>query len=120
MTVSCQNTTSEDSIEDSWPILPANHVLFQIANIFLFLSYLSVNLLYLRIVLALAGLFFAIWYLALLMHLITRAIFVLRISLDTALWNSVFMAINIYRAVQIIYKSRPIEFEDPDFEGRHI
>lgn len=56
--------------------LPANHVLFQLAMSFIFLSYVQIYLIGLRLVLLIAGVFFVSW-----------AIAILDISGDTALWN---------------------------------
>lgn len=41
--------------------MAANHWLFQLANVFLFLSYLVPDLLFLRVALALAGISFVLW-----------------------------------------------------------
>ncbi len=62
----------------------ANALLFQIANAFLFLSYISINLLYLRIVLLLASVSFIVW-----------AVVDLGVSIDTIVWNSIFFVLNL-------------------------
>ena len=78
---------------------PVNHWLFQVANSCLFLSFVSLDILLLRIVLAIGSLFFILW-----------GALILDVSLDTVLWNSVFLALNTGFAVQIIYSRRPINF----------
>jgi hypothetical protein len=86
-------------------IQEANHALFQCANACLFLSYLATDLLFLRFSLALASAFFVAW-----------AIDVLDVSLDTALWNSVFLVLNVYKGAMIMYNRRPIVFDDEALE----
>lgn len=71
----------------------------QAANAFLLFSYLTYDILLLRITLAMAGLLFLLW-----------AVIVLDIALDTAIWNLLFFLINTAYAVQIAYARRPIKF----------
>jgi len=82
--------------------LPVNHLYFQLANIFLFLSYLAPNgiygILYLRITLCVGCFFFTIWgYLVLC-------------ALDTVIWNGLFVIINFIHAICIAYSLRPVRF----------
>eukprot|EP00048_Salpingoeca_helianthica_P000317 m.40786 g.40786 ORF g.40786 m.40786 type:complete len:110 (-) comp10395_c1_seq1:454-783(-) len=86
-------------------LLPPNHWLFQLANASLFLSYISYDLLFLRLVLAVAALLFLLW-----------GALVLDYSLDTILWNLVFLVINLTFAVRIAYSRRPISFERIEHE----
>eukprot|EP00164_Ancoracysta_twista_P004225 GFYU01005690.1.p1 GENE.GFYU01005690.1~~GFYU01005690.1.p1 ORF type:complete len:518 (-),score=98.48 GFYU01005690.1:353-1906(-) len=86
-------------------LLPANHGLFQAANSFLFLSYVSRDVLQLRLVLAFAAIFFMLW-----------SGLILDFSLDTFLWNFVFGIINSIQAVLLIYQRRPIKFDRPEHE----
>lgn len=82
--------------------------LFQAANVGLLLSYAAFNILWLRICLALASLFFIAWGLT---------AFEGAIVLDTVIWNSVFAAINLAHAGKILYDRRPIEFEPDDWRA---
>ncbi|GIY65805.1 popeye domain-containing protein 3 [Caerostris extrusa] len=81
--------------------LPPNHVLFQIANIFLFLSYLAPvgihGLLYLRTCLMIGSIFFALWG------------WVILCALDTFIWNAVFTVINFIHVVILLYMLRPVK-----------
>ena len=86
-------------------VLPANHWLYQLANVCLFFSFVSSDALFLRIVLAIAGLLFVLW-----------GSVVLDTSLDTCLWNAVFLAINTIFAVKIIFSRRPIQFQRVEHE----
>ncbi|XP_043209794.1 popeye domain-containing protein 3-like [Amphibalanus amphitrite] len=80
-----------------------NHVYFQLANFFLFLSYLAPSglggLLYLRATLA-VGLFF-LWLWG----------YVVLCSLDTFAWNFVCMWINVGHVIYLLWTLRPIRFE---------
>lgn len=86
-------------------LLPANHWLFQLANASLFFSFISYDLLVLRVVLAVAALFFMLW-----------GALILDYSLDTILWNAVFFLINLTFAVRIAYSRRPIHFDRIEHE----
>lgn len=96
--------TASKSNSDAWVVQPANHWLFQIANGFLLLSYLMIEILYLRVLLAAAMFFFTTWGLV-----------ILRVSVDTTVWNFVFLTINIGHIIKILYDRRPLKF-DPDRE----
>jgi hypothetical protein len=41
---------------------------------------------------------------------------VLNVAVDTVVWNSVFCFINAYRAAELIWQRRPIQFELPEHE----
>ena len=84
------------------------HFLFQLANVFLLLSYLGYDVLFLRVVLGAGSLCFVLW-----------AVFVLEVALDTALWNTAFLIINAVYAAQIAYSRRPITFERPQRPSPH-
>ncbi|GAB6030387.1 hypothetical protein CHUAL_007265 [Chamberlinius hualienensis] len=88
--------------------LPVNHFYFQLANTFLFLSYLAPNgiygILYLRITLAVGSFFFALWG------------YIILCALDTCIWNAVFFLINFVHACVILFHLRPIKFSK-DLEG---
>ena len=81
---------------------PVNHVYFQLANTFFFLSYLAPNgmygILYLRCTLLVGCAFFALW---------GWAIFC---SFDAFLWNATFVAINFVQVCILTYHLRPIKF----------
>ena len=84
--------------------LPVNHLYFQLANVFLFLSYLAPNgiygILYLRVTLSIGCFFFAIWG------------YLILCALDTLIWNVVFVLINLVHIVIIAYSLRPIRFSN--------
>lgn len=79
-----------------------NHVYFQLANTFFFLSYLAPNgmygILYLRCTLLVGCAFFALWGWAVLC------------SFDAFLWNANFVAINFIHVCVLLYHLRPIKF----------
>lgn len=81
---------------------PVNHVYFQLANTFFFLSYLAPNgvygILYLRCTLLVGCAFFALWGWAVLC------------SFDAFLWNATFVAINFLQVCILLYHLRPIKF----------
>ncbi|KAL3204608.1 hypothetical protein MRX96_011600 [Rhipicephalus microplus] len=80
--------------------LPTNHILFQLANIFLFLSYMApaglYGLLYLRMCLTLGSFFFALWG------------YVILCAFDTMVWNAFFTAINLVHVCVLMYVLRPV------------
>ena len=82
--------------------LPVNHIYFQLANLFLFLSYLAPNgiygILYLRATLSIGCFFFSLWG------------WVILCAFDTFLWNAVFVVINVVHVCIICYYLRPIRF----------
>ena len=81
--------------------LPANHALFQCANICLALSYLAPDnlngLLFLRFSLGAAGVFFMTWG------------WIILCSLDTLLWNAGFAILNFAHFIYILVRMfRPV------------
>lgn len=80
--------------------LPTNHILFQLANIFLFLSYMApaglYGLLYLRVCLTVGSFFFALWG------------YVILCAFDTMVWNAFFTAINLVHVCVLMYVLRPV------------
>lgn len=80
---------------------PVNHVYFQLANTFFFLSYLAPNgiygILYLRSTLLVGCAFFALWGWAVLC------------SFDAFLWNATFVLINFLQVCIILYHLRPVK-----------
>jgi hypothetical protein len=84
----------------SW--LPINHVIFQMAHVFLCLSYLApptlYGLIYLRLVLAVGSAFLAGW-----------ACFII-CAFDTFIWNSLFLLINAVHAILLIFSLRAVKF----------
>lgn len=80
--------------------LPTNHILFQLANIFLFLSYMApaglYGLLYLRMCLTVGSFFFALWG------------YVILCAFDTMVWNAFFTAINLVHVCVLMYVLRPV------------
>ncbi|XP_076044453.1 popeye domain-containing protein 3-like isoform X4 [Oratosquilla oratoria] len=94
-----------DIVCSSW--LPVNHIYFQLANTFLFLSYLAPNgiygILYLRVTLSIGCMFFSLWG------------WVVLCAFDTFLWNAIFVVINSVHVVIICYYLRPVRFT-PELE----
>ena len=89
------------NIQCAWQ--PANQFLFQLANVFLLLSYFVnpsslAGLFQLRVALTLAGLCFGLWGGAIIC------------SLDCMLWNLAFAVGNALHVVYLIVKMRPIRF----------
>ncbi|XP_075552400.1 popeye domain-containing protein 1-like [Dermacentor variabilis] len=86
------------SVCPTW--LPTNHILFQLANIFLFLSYMApaglYGLLYLRVCLTIGSFFFALWG------------YVILCAFDTMVWNAFFTAINLVHVCVLMYVLRPV------------
>ena len=85
-------------------VQPPSHWLYQLANAFLLVSYLSPNLLALRLLLAGGCICFALW-----------GFFVLAISIDTVVWNSFFALVNLTQAAILLHHRRPIQL-DPQLE----
>ena len=84
--------------------LPINHVYFQLANSFLFLSYLApaglYGLIYLRLMLAIGSAFFAIWG------------WLILCAFDTFLWNVFFLLINIVHVIYLLFSiMSPVRFD---------
>lgn len=83
--------------------LPINHFYFQLANTCLFLSYLAPaglwGLIYLRLVLAVASFFFALWG------------WVILCAFDTFLWNAFFTLINVVHGIYLLCSLRPVRFD---------
>lgn len=81
---------------------PVNHIYFQLANTFFFLSYLAPNgiygILYLRCAVLVGCAFFALWGWAVLC------------SFDAFLWNVTFVAINFIQVCVLTYHLRPVKF----------
>ena len=78
------------------PYLPANHYLYQIASSFIFLAYIQIHLIGLRLTLLSAGVFYCTW-----------AIYVLNISGDTFLWNLMHILINGVLVIPLIINAWP-------------
>jgi len=80
-----------------------NHFYFQLANVFLLLSYMAgggINgLIYLRIMLALGSVFLSIWG------------WLVICAFDTFLWNAVFTVINAVHALYLLFTLRPVRFD---------
>ena len=88
--------------------LPANHIFFQVANLFLVLTYFvkpssTAGLIQLRITLTMAGLFFGVWGGTVLC------------SLDCMIWNFAFATGNALHLVYLMFKMRSIKFH-PEHE----
>lgn len=81
---------------------PVNHVYFQLANTFFFLSYLAPNgmygILYLRCTLLVGCAFFALWGWS------------VHCSFDAFLWNANFVGINFIHVCVLLYYLRPVKF----------
>lgn len=101
------NVTTSDYRDFTWILCidqwsAANHFLFQLANAFLFLSYLAPvgihGLLYLRTCLMIGSLFFALWA------------WIILCALDTFVWNALFTVINFIHVTIILYILRPVKF----------
>lgn len=109
-----ETTTNEEIIDWSttWPYfntgcakwLPMNHVYFQLANTFLFLSYLApaglYGLIYLRAMLAIGCAFFAIWG------------WLVICAFDTFVWNALFCLINLVHGTFLLFTLRTVRFDD--------
>lgn len=84
----------------SW--LPINQVIFQMAHVFICLSYLApatlYGLIFLRLVLAIGSAFLAGW-----------ACFII-CAFDTFLWNTLFLLINAIHAIFLIFSLRAVKF----------
>ena len=82
--------------------MPVHHLYFQLANLFLFLSYLAPNgiygILYLRVTLCIGCFFFSLWG------------WVVLCAFDTVLWNAIFVVINLTHVMIISYSLRPVRF----------
>lgn len=80
-----------------------NHIYFQIANIFFFLSYLAPNgvygMLYLRSSLMVGCIFFALWSWA------------VKCYLDALLWNLTFVFINFVYVCSSLFYMSPYKFQ---------
>lgn len=80
----------------------ANHIYFQLANAFFFLSYLAPNgmygLLFLRCTLLIGCGFTALWA------------WTIECFLDAVVWNAVFIIINMVHISVLIFYLRPIKF----------
>lgn len=81
--------------------LPVGNWMFQMANGFLLMSYISSNILFLRIILSIGGVWFIIW-----MYNFEGGII-----FDGILWNYVTLLINIRHSVILFYAKRPIVFD---------
>lgn len=91
---------------------PANHFAFQMANIFLVISYFvnptsKFGLLMLRFTLMMAALCFAFW-----------GAFILR-SLDTLIWNLAFALGNLIHLVYVTIRILLKKSNDDDTEDEH-
>jgi hypothetical protein len=80
-------------------ILPPNHWFYQVAQLLFVMSYIPVNLLYLRLCLLGATFFITIW-----------CIFVLAISLDGAIWNGFQTCVNLTLLVLMFTDRIPITY----------
>jgi len=80
-----------------------NHVYFQIANVFLLLSYMASGgihgMIYLRLMLALGSAFLAIWA------------WLVICAFDTFLWNAIFTVINVVHGAYLLFTLRPVRFD---------
>ncbi|XP_044737803.1 blood vessel epicardial substance-like isoform X2 [Chrysoperla carnea] len=85
---------------DKWE--QTNHIYFQLANTFFFLSYLAptglYGMLYLRCTLLVGCAFFALWGWA------------VRCYLDAFVWNTLFVLINFIHICILLFYLRPIRF----------
>ncbi|XP_040069197.2 blood vessel epicardial substance-A-like [Ixodes scapularis] len=94
------------TLEPAGGICPAwlntNHILFQIANLFLLLSYVTpggpYTLLYLRVVIGLGSFFYALWG------------YVILCAFDTLLWNALFALINLVHIIVLVRGLQPVSF----------
>jgi hypothetical protein len=84
--------------------LPINHVYFQLANSFLFLSYFAPaglkGLIFLRLMLAIGSAFLSIWG------------WIIICAFDTFLWNALFFVINAVHAVVLLISLRPVALDE--------
>lgn len=82
-----------------WPILPPENVTYQLANAALILSYMTTNIILLRMFLTIGAFLFTSW-----------GLFVLKVSIDTTVWNGIFVIINFYQLVRLLLAKRPVKF----------
>lgn len=79
-----------------------NHIYFQLANTFFFLSYLAPNglygMLYLRCTMLIGCMFFALWGWA------------VQCYFDAVIWNILFVAINFIHVCILLFFLRPVKF----------
>ncbi|XP_064476213.1 blood vessel epicardial substance-B-like [Ornithodoros turicata] len=95
-----QTATASYWVCPAW--LPTNHIYFQLANVFLFLSYLAPSglygLLFLRACLTMGSFFFAFWG------------YVILCAFDTLLWNAIFTIINLVLTLLIMKGLLPVKY----------
>lgn len=91
--------------------LPASHFLFQIANVFIFLSYIQLNLIGLRLTLLIGSFFYGLW-----------ALIILEISGDTFLWNVCHIIINAALVIPLIVNAWPVRLrgEEKDIYTKYF
>lgn len=81
---------------------PPNHIYFQLANTFFFLSYLAPNgmygMLYLRCTILVGCAFYTLWGLT------------VQCFLDAVVWNVMFVAINFIHVCILLFYLRPVKF----------
>ena len=87
------------------PIKPINHWLFQIGNILSIISYIQIDILYLRIIMMITDLLF-VWY----------GIFIINIGVDAIIWNLILAIINFTFLIPIVKQRLPIKFSKHELE----
>lgn len=79
-----------------------NHIYFQLANTFFFLSYLAPNgmygMLYLRCTMLIGCVFFTLWA------------WVVQCFFDAVVWNILFVTINFIHMCVLLFYLRPVKF----------
>ena len=86
-------------------IKPLNHWLFQVGNILSIISYIQIDIMYLRIIMMATDLLF-VWY----------GFFILNIGVDAVIWNLILAAINLVLLIPIIKQRLPIKFAKHELE----
>ncbi|ETO22837.1 hypothetical protein RFI_14355 [Reticulomyxa filosa] len=101
-----------EEIGIKWPfkVTPVNSVTFQLANVFLLISYMCTNILWLRIVLTLATTFLMVW----------AGTFPFGKMVDVFMWNMVMMLINLRHSIVLLSQRRPAQFDRPEHEHIYV
>lgn len=87
------------------PLKPVNHWLFQIGNILSIISYIQIDIMYLRIMMMVTDVCFIVY-----------GVFIIYIAIDSVIWNVLLATINIVLLIPIIKQRLPIKFTKHEME----
>ena len=87
------------------PIKPLNHWLFQVGNILSIISYIQIDIMYLRIIMTATDIWFVLY-----------GFFILNIGIDAVIWNLILAIINLILLIPIIKQRLPIKFTKHELE----